>query len=96
LNDLYFTNKKGVCEDSEEDESEGDDAYTDNNIIDDLETEHKAAMPNNNKIYTNGAEGWDDEHHASDVSNLIVLANNMHDISQDENARNEHEEGTEN
>jgi hypothetical protein len=36
LKDLYFTNDQGVCEESEEEESEGDDAYTDNNIIDDL------------------------------------------------------------
>jgi hypothetical protein len=40
--------------------------------------------------------GWDEEHRASDVSNLIDLAKNMHAIVQDENAQNEHEEGTEN
>jgi hypothetical protein len=48
LKNLYFPNEQGVCEESKEEESEGDDAYTDNNIIDDLEKEHEAAMPNNN------------------------------------------------
>jgi hypothetical protein len=96
LNDLYFPNDEGVCEDSEEDESEGDDAYTDNIIIDDLEKEHEEAMPKNNKMDTKGEEGWDEEHHASDVSNLIDLRNNMHTIVQDENVQNEQKEGTEN
>jgi hypothetical protein len=36
LKDFNFPNEQGVCGDSEENESEGDDAYTDNNIIDDL------------------------------------------------------------
>jgi hypothetical protein len=43
-----------------------------------------------------GEEGWDGEHHDSDVSNLIDLENNMHAIVQDENAQNEQEVGTEN
>jgi hypothetical protein len=54
----------------------------------------RAAMPNNNNIYTKGEEGSDEEHPASDVYNLIDLANNMHSIVQDENSKNEHKEGT--
>jgi hypothetical protein len=53
-------------------------------------------MPNNRNMETKGEEGWDEEHHASDFSNLIDLGNNMHAIVQDENAPNEHEQGTEN
>jgi hypothetical protein len=38
-----------VWEESEEDEYDEDDkAYYDKNIIDELEQEHQAAMPNNN------------------------------------------------
>jgi hypothetical protein len=60
LNDLYFPNDEGVCEDSGK-ESEGDDAYTDNNIIDDLEKEHEASMTNNNNnMEINGEESWDE------------------------------------
>jgi hypothetical protein len=45
---------------------------------------------------TEGEEDWEEEQHASDVSILIDLANDMHAIVQDQNAHNGHEEGTEN
>jgi hypothetical protein len=45
VKDLYFPNDQGVCDESEENESEGDDAYIDNNNIDGLEKEHEAATP---------------------------------------------------
>jgi hypothetical protein len=38
-----------------------------------------------------GDEGWEQEHHATDISNLIDLANDVHAIVQEQNAPNDHE-----
>jgi hypothetical protein len=49
LDDLYFPNEEGACEEYEqeedEDEDEDDNAYFDKNIMEELEQEHQAEMP---------------------------------------------------
>jgi hypothetical protein len=95
LKDLYFSNEQGVCEESEEDESKGDDAYTDKSIIDDLENEHEAANPNNN-MESEGEDGLEQEHQTTGVSNLIGVANYMLAIVREPNVPKKHEEGTDN
>jgi hypothetical protein len=79
LKDLYFPNEQGVCEESEEEESKGDDPYTENNIIDNLEKDHESAMSNNNM----GEDGLEQYHQATDVSNLIGVTNGMLAIVQE-------------
>jgi hypothetical protein len=91
LNDLYLPNEQYLCEESQEEESNGDDkAYSNKNIIDELEQEHQASMPNTN-MASEGEDALEQERQASDVSNLIGVANDMVVVVQDQNAPNEHE-----